>query len=95
MAGTATEQFVGLGKPAIGIPGNGPQFTPAFAEAYTRLLGPSFILVDRPTRVADVVQSLLRDPDRLQLIAKNGRHRLGEPGAASRIAKCLIERFGE
>ncbi|MEM7712585.1 MAG: lipid-A-disaccharide synthase-related protein, partial [Cyanobacteria bacterium P01_A01_bin.68] len=44
MAGTATEQFVGLGKPAFIIPGEGPQFTPAFAEAQTRLLGSSVIL---------------------------------------------------
>ena len=30
MAGTATEQFVGLGKPAIILIGKGPQFTPRF-----------------------------------------------------------------
>jgi len=94
MAGTATEQFVGLGKPAIAIPGNGPQFTPAFAEAQSRLLGPSLILVKHPAEVAGAMQSLFRDPDRLQLIAENGWRRMGEPGAAARIAKCLIQRFG-
>jgi len=93
MAGTATEQFVGLGKPAIAIPGKGPQFNPVFAEAQSRLLGPSLILADRPDQVSRIVQSLLRDPDRLQLIAENGRRRLGEPGAAKRIATCLMERF--
>lgn len=93
MAGTATEQFVGLGKPAITFPGKGPQFTYAFAEAQTRLLGSSLILIDQPTQVADVVQSLLRDPDRLQLIAENGWRRMGKPGAARRIAACLLERF--
>jgi uncharacterized protein (TIGR03492 family) len=93
MAGTATEQFVGLGKPAIAIPGQGPQFTPAFAEAQTRLLGPSLILVEQPDKVASVVQQLLRDPDWLQLIAENGYQRMGEPGAAQRIANCLMERF--
>lgn len=94
MAGTATEQFVGLGKPAIAIPGKGPQFTPAFAQSQTRLLGPSLILVNRPADVAGVVQLLLRDPDRLQLIAENGRRRMGQPGASRRIAACLIKRFG-
>ena len=94
MAGTATEQFVGLGKPAIALPGRGPQFTPAFAEAQTRLLGPSLILVKQPTQVAKEVQSLLRDPDRLQLIAENGSQRMGTPGAAQRITACLIERLG-
>ena len=56
MAGTATEQFVGLGKPAIAIPGNGPQFTPAFAEAQSRLLGGSLILVKRPSQVGAAVE---------------------------------------
>ena len=39
MAGTATEQFVGLGKPVITFPGGGPQFTKRFAQNQTRLLG--------------------------------------------------------
>jgi uncharacterized protein (TIGR03492 family) len=93
MAGTATEQFVGLGKPAIAIPGKGPQFTPAFAEAQTRLLGPSLILVEQPDKVAGVVQQLLRDPDWLQLISENGHQRMGQPGAAARIANCLMEQW--
>ena len=93
MAGTATEQFIGLGKPAIAIPGSGPQYTPAFAEAQSRLLGLSLILVRQPADVATAVQSLFRDPDRLQLIAENGVKRMGEPGAARRIANCLMERL--
>jgi uncharacterized protein (TIGR03492 family) len=93
MAGTATEQFVGLGKPAIAMPGNGPQFTPTFAEAQTRLLGLSVILVENPDKVASTIQQLLRDPDWLQLIAENGQQRMGNPGAAKRIANCLMERL--
>lgn len=93
MAGTATEQFVGLGKPAIAIPGLGPQFTPRFAEAQTRLLGPSFILVNQPTQVAAAVKDLLGDPDRLSLIAENGPRRMGKPGAARRIATCLMQQL--
>jgi len=93
MAGTATEQFVGLGKPAIAIPGKGAQFTPAFAEAQSRHLGPSVILVEQPAQVADAVQSLLRNPERLQLIAENGFRRMGKPGAALSIAACLMERW--
>ncbi len=95
MAGTATEQFVGLGKPAIAIPGKGPQFTPAFAEAQTRLLGSSLTLVEKPEQVARAIQTLLKDPDRLQLITSNGKERIGEPGAAERIAECLAHRFAE
>ena len=93
MAGTATEQFVGLGKPAIALPGRGPQFTPAFAEAQSRHLGSSLILVKHPDRVADTIGQILRDPDRLQLIADNGRRRMGTPGASRRIAECLMERM--
>lgn len=38
-AGTATEQLVGLGIPALSLPGPGPQFKRGFAERQSRLLG--------------------------------------------------------
>ncbi|MDZ8186125.1 MAG: lipid-A-disaccharide synthase-related protein [Nostoc sp. ChiSLP02] len=94
MAGTATEQFVGLGKPAIAIPGKGPQYNRGFAQAQSRLLGSSLILVEQPAEVPKIVQSLFKDPDRLQIIAENGLRRMGKSGAALRIAQCLQERFG-
>lgn len=90
MAGTATEQFVGLGKPAFIIPGKGPQFTLRFAQAQTRLLGCSVIL-SQPEQVAMEMRSLLLDTKRLQTIAQNGRQRMGLSGAAQRIAQCLQE----
>jgi uncharacterized protein (TIGR03492 family) len=93
MAGTATEQFIGLGKPAVTIPGAGPQFTPAFAEAQTRLLGESIILVSQPENVGVEIQRLFQQPDRLQSISQNGLLRMGSPGAARRIAECLIELY--
>ncbi|MBD2775159.1 lipid-A-disaccharide synthase-related protein [Iningainema tapete] len=94
MAGTATEQFVGLGKPAITIPGSGPQFTPGFAEAQSRHLGQSVILVEEAQEVVEAVRSLLANPDRLQVIAENGVRRMGKPGAARRIAECLMAQLG-
>jgi uncharacterized protein (TIGR03492 family) len=93
MAGTATEQFVGLGKPAITLPGKGPQFTPKFAEAQTRLLGESIILVQNPTQVASALRSVLQNPEQLEQIAKNGRRRMGTPGAAQRIANYLMQQL--
>ncbi|HEY9699625.1 MAG TPA: lipid-A-disaccharide synthase-related protein [Trichocoleus sp.] len=93
MAGTATEQFVGLGKPAITLPGQGPQFTAAFAEAQTRLLGSSVVLADSPNQVPAIVTSLLQDPDRLYQIQINGQRRMGNAGAADRIATCLLQQF--
>lgn len=91
MAGTATEQVVGLGKPAITLPGAGPQFTRRFAEMQARLLGPSVCLVEGPTAVGAAARSLLADPKRLAAIADNGRHRMGTAGAARRIAQRLVE----
>jgi uncharacterized protein (TIGR03492 family) len=93
LAGTATEQAVGLGKPVITIPGKGPQFTPAFAEAQRRLLGESVLLCDRPEAVVAVVRSLRQQPQWRQQIAENGRRRMGKPGAAELIAQCLGERL--
>ncbi|ABA21786.1 conserved hypothetical protein [Trichormus variabilis ATCC 29413] len=94
MAGTATEQFIGLGKPAIAIPGKGPQYNPGFAEAQSRLLGLSLILVEEAVQVAQVVRSLFTNPDSLHIIRENGVRRMGKPGAAKRIAECLLEKFG-
>ncbi|MTJ10713.1 lipid-A-disaccharide synthase-related protein, partial [Anabaena sp. UHCC 0204] len=87
MAGTATEQFIGLGKPAIAISGKGPQYNPAFAEAQSRLLGLSLTLVNQPSQVLPAIQSLLKNPDLLQMIADNGVQRMGRAGAAQRIAE--------
>ncbi|MGK7951226.1 MAG: lipid-A-disaccharide synthase-related protein [Xenococcaceae cyanobacterium] len=89
MAGTATEQFVGLGKPVITMPGKGPQFTYAFAEAQTRLLGSSIVLVETPDRVGNTIKTILNDEERMQRIAVNGKQRMGEAGAALRIAQKL------
>jgi len=89
MAGTATEQFVGLGKPVVTLPGEGPQFNPYFARRQTWLLGESVILVDRPDQVGATFNQLLQDGQRLTAIARNGRERLGEAGAAQRIAEYL------
>jgi uncharacterized protein (TIGR03492 family) len=91
MAGTATEQFVGLGKPALVIPGAGPQFTRLFAERQSDLLGESVILVDDLKSVGLVIRDLVGDVTKLAGIASNGQLRMGEAGAAARIATKLVE----
>jgi uncharacterized protein (TIGR03492 family) len=93
LAGTATEQFIGLGKPALTIVGTGPQFSPKFAEAQTRLLGESIILVNDPNAIGPSIQKLFHQPERLQAIAANGLERMGTAGAATRIARQLLDRF--
>ncbi|MGB7247560.1 MAG: lipid-A-disaccharide synthase-related protein [Phormidesmis sp.] len=92
-AGTATEQFVGLGKPAITLPGKGPQFTSAFAEVQAKMLGSSVQVVHTPGAVGAVVAQLINDPESLQQIYQNGKHRMGDPGAGDRIAHQLIQTF--
>ena len=93
MAGTATEEFVGLGKPVIIMPGEGPQFTYAFAEAQSRLLGCSIILVKDASEVSQAIEEVLNNPQKLAQIAINGKRRMGESGAASRIARCLQQKL--
>jgi uncharacterized protein (TIGR03492 family) len=89
-AGTATEQFVGLGKPVVTLAGDGPQFTWAFAEAQSRLLGPSIQLVDGPEAVSNTILSLLQSPEDF---TENGQLRMGLPGASERIARHIQELF--
>ncbi|HZG38026.1 MAG TPA: lipid-A-disaccharide synthase-related protein [Nodosilinea sp.] len=94
-AGTATEQAVGLGKPVITFPGPGPQFTYAFAEAQSRLLGPSVMVLHQPSEAGTALRDCLADGPRLQQIAENGRRRMGSPGAAGAIAKALHQQYAE
>jgi uncharacterized protein (TIGR03492 family) len=91
MAGTATEQFVGLGKPVFSLPGKGPQFNPHFARQQTYLLGPSVILLETPQQIAEMLPKLLSNSTQLKRIQENGYHRLGKPGAAARIAHHLAK----
>ncbi len=86
MTGTATEQFVGLGKPAFIIPGTGPQFNYNFAEAQTRLLGCSVTLIKTPQQVGKAIKSWLDSPQQAETTRFNGTTRMGEPGAAQKIA---------
>lgn len=90
-AGTATEQFVGLGKPVLTLPGNGPQFTTSFAQAQARHLGPSITLVQHPEHIGQALMAILNAPDRQAAIYQNGLHRMGSPGAGQRIAEILVK----
>ena len=88
-AGTATEQFVGLGKPVLTLPGNGPQFTLSFAQAQARHLGPSVTLIHHPSQMYQALTTILEDPEHQAAIYKNGLYRMGPPGAGRRIAQIL------
>lgn len=104
MTGTAAEQSVGLAKPVVQLAGGGPQFTPNFAEAQRRLLGPSLFCADgasgseaqlRDTAAlcAQLLERLGAEPRWHQELAQNGLERIGSGGGAARmandIAACL------
>ncbi len=96
MAGTAVEQAVGLGKPVVQIPGHGPQFTYAFAEAQMRYLGPSVTLVGKhpqePGLVRNAVKKILEildDPHYSAHCRANGLERMGTGGGAHGIANLI------
>jgi uncharacterized protein (TIGR03492 family) len=73
------------------IPGAGPQFTRLFADRQCDLLGESVILAANPQAVGLAVSSLVGKIDQLSNIAANGRLRMGDAGAARRIASKLVE----
>jgi len=98
MAGLAVDQAVALGKPVIQIPGQGPQFNYAFAEAQDRLLGIAAQTVgtgpatpETLVEAAHCLQKTLNDPDYLAACVEYGRDRLGTPGASQRIAQLILD----
>jgi uncharacterized protein (TIGR03492 family) len=90
-AGTATEQLVGLGIPALSIPGPGPQFQAGFARRQSRLLGGAVLPCRTPLEAAQQLAQLLADPERQRRLGRIGRARMGGAGASERLA-ALIER---
>ncbi len=98
MAGLAVDQAVALGKPVIQIPGEGPQFNYAFAEAQDRLLGISAQTIGTGPATRATLQAAARclektlpDTEYLAACVQNGRDRLGTPGASKRIAQLILD----
>jgi uncharacterized protein (TIGR03492 family) len=96
MAGLAVDQAVALGKPVVQIPGEGPQFTYAFAEAQTRLLGINAQTIGTKPATPEILREAavriletLQDADYLAACAEQGKNRFGPPGASFRIARLL------
>ena len=105
MTGTAAEQAVGLGKPVLQIPGAGPQFTPGFAEAQRRLLGPGVVCApggssnqrSLATSAALAARLLERQADPIagpawrRELAALGAQRIGTAGGSDRLAAAIME----
>jgi uncharacterized protein (TIGR03492 family) len=104
MTGTAAEQCVGLGKPVLQLVGDGPQFTPLFAEAQRRLLGPGLFCAEGQPGSAQqlngtaelleaLLERLLREPGWRQQLQQLGQERIGSGGGAARMAADLNTRL--
>lgn len=89
LSGTGNEQAAGVGLPVVSFFGRGSQYNQRFAEAQKELLGEALLLVHGrfPSLVASAVCQLLNDPDKMKNMEKVGRARMGERGAAKKIAE--------
>jgi tetraacyldisaccharide 4'-kinase len=92
LAGTATEQAVGLGIPVISFVGTGAQTTKRRLLGQKKLLGKSFKLMRyNPEDIADEIKKILMDEDLREEMRKSGRERMGTSGGARNIAKYILE----
>ncbi len=96
-AGTATEQLVGLGIPALSLPGKGPQFKNGFAKRQSRLLGGAVKPCKSFNEFAQTLQLLLEDRDLRKRTGKIGAKRMGSIGGSKYLADlvslCLFEHW--
>ncbi len=91
-SGTGNEQAVGLGKPVIGFPTQGPQYLEGFAKAQKRLLGAGLTLEQaNPEILARAVKTAHQDQKFRARVAQAGLERMGLPGGAKRIALEVLE----
>ena len=102
MAGTAIEQAVGLAKPALQLPGQGPQFTARFAEAQRRLLGPTVFCapgnagsrdnIEATAALAlDLLERSRNDHDLQEQCRREASRRLGTSGGGTRMAAAISD----
>jgi uncharacterized protein (TIGR03492 family) len=100
MAGTATEQAVGLAKPVVQLAGMGPQFTAEFAEAQRRLLGPTVFCADGKAGEAlnlqntakltvELLKRSLEDRELQAQCQQQAARRLGGAGGGHRLAEAI------
>ena len=96
MAGTASEQAIGLAKPVIQIEGKGPQFTKSFAEAQRRLLGRyvfcASCYINKKDQINQTIILILKviyliklDKKFLSSCLDNAKQRIGERNACINI----------
>jgi uncharacterized protein (TIGR03492 family) len=92
-AGTATEQLVGLGVPALSLPGDGPQFTVGFARRQSRLLGGAVQPCRTPEQLGAWLLALLQDSRARVALGQKGRQRMGPSAGSEALARLVAERL--
>jgi uncharacterized protein (TIGR03492 family) len=92
-AGTATEQLVGLGVPALSLPGPGPQFTRAFAARQSRLLGGAVRPCHNAAELRQHLAALLESESLRQSLGRIGRQRMGSAGGSAALASRIRQRL--
>ena len=92
-AGTATEQLVGLGIPALSLPGPGPQFKAGFARRQSRLLGGAVEPCRDATALRQRLLHLLADPGERHRLGRIGQRRMGPPGGSDRLAALIRQQL--
>ena len=106
MAGTAAEQAVGMAKPVLQLPGQGPQFTAGFAEAQRRLLGPTVFCAAAPDEgeqrlkataklAVELLERSVNDPDLRRDCREQAMQRLGPQGGGSKMADWISGLLGK
>lgn len=104
MAGTASEQAVGLGLPVVQLVGAGPQFTAGFAEAQRRLLGQGVVCAPgQPGAAATLSATAVLICDLLSQLRHRGRQaalrarldglaqeRIGPAGGSVRMSEAIL-----
>jgi len=92
-AGTATEQLVGLGIPALSLPGPGPQFKASFARRQSRLLGGAVVPCHSGAQLAERLTLLLAEPLLRQQLGAIGQRRMGAAGGSEALAALVVQRL--
>ncbi len=92
-AGTATEQLVGLGIPALSLPGPGPQFKWSFARRQSRLLGGAVQPCRDSAELRQKLQDLLQNPQLRDRLGRLGKARMGPAGGSDRLARLVLDRL--